>query len=296
MAILVDASSRILIQGITGATGRSFAGRMVENRSGLVGGVTPGRGGQVVAGVPVFDTVDEAVARTAATHSLIVVPPAGVLDAVMEAADAGIRLAVVYTEGAPVWDTLRARAYAHSRGMMLCGPNSAGIASPGKANLSDLNDANLAPGSIGIVSRSGTLTYEVILELRRRGLGTSTVVCLGGDPIVGLHYGPVLEGFDADPETEAVVLIGEIGGGMETDAVPLIRRMRKPVVGYIAGWSAPPAKKMGHAGAIVQDRTESAEAKTGVLTEAGVRTARLLLDVAPMVEDVAGARRRPVLP
>lgn len=262
---------------------------MADSRSGLIGGVTPGRGGLKVAGVPVFDCVQEAVERTGATLSLIVVPSAAVLDAVLEAADAGINLAVVYTEGVPVQDALRACAYARSKGMLLCGPNSAGIVSPGKANISDLNDVNLVPGVIGIVSKSGTLTYEVILDLRNRGLGTSTVVCLGGDPVVGLDYRAVLEQFDRDPETELIVLLGEIGGRMELDAAATIGHMRKPVVAYIAGHSAPPAKRMGHAGAIISTQAETAAAKLACLRNAGAHAVAFLMDIGHVVDQTLPA-------
>lgn len=292
MAILVDKSSRILIQGITGATGRAFAERMVRFSAGLVAGVTPGKGGQIVARVPVFDSVAEAQNRTGATCSLIVVPPDAALGAVMEAADSGIRLAVVYTEGVPIQDAAKACAYARGRGMVVCGPNSAGVVSPGQANMSDLNDANLKPGAIGIVSKSGTLTYEVIFELGRRALGTSTIVCLGGDPVVGLDYATVLEFFDKDEETDAVVMIGEIGGRAEVDAADVIRRMRKPVIPYVAGRSAPSAKRMGHAGAIIRSSYETAEAKAHSLAQAGALAVPSVLAIAPMVQSLVHATAR----
>lgn len=286
MSILVDRSSRILIQGVTGSIGRSFARRMVEFDTPLVGGVTPGRGGQDVEGRPVFDTVADAVRVTGATCSLIVVPAPAVLDAVIEAADANIPLAVIYTEGVPVQDVMRSCAYARSRNMMLCGPNSAGIVSPGEANLSDLNDYNLTPGPVGIVSKSGTLTYEVILDLRQRGVGVSTVVCLGGDPVVGLGHRTVLPMFDRDPQTRAVVLIGEIGGRMEVEAADAIAAMSKPVVAFVAGRFAPQGKQMGHAGAIVGDAAETADSKLGVLQAAGARPVPLLTDVGSIVHQI----------
>jgi succinyl-CoA synthetase alpha subunit len=259
---------------------------MKEFSSPLVAGVTPNRGGQRIEGVAVFDSVAEAVKETGATCSLVVVPPLAVLDAVMEAADAGIRLTVVFSEGVAVQDTMRACAYARNLGMLLCGPNSAGIVSPGKANLSDLNDINLLRGSVGIVSKSGTLTYEIILELRKRELGTSTIVCLGGDPVVGLDYRTVLGLFERDTETKAVVLIGEIGGHMEMNATTMIRSMNKPVVAYVAGRSAPPGKRVGHAGAIISTGAESAESKMNYLRNAGARVVSLIVDVAPRVQEV----------
>jgi succinyl-CoA synthetase alpha subunit len=249
----------------------------------LVAGVTPGRGGQAVETVPVFENVINAVAETRASHTLIVVPPRAVLDAVLEAADAGIGFAVVYTEGVPVHDAVRAIRYARGHGMVLCGPNSAGVVSAGRANLSDLNDEMLAPGRVGIVSKSGTLTYEVILSLREHGFGLSTVVCLGGDPIVGLDHSEVLEAFEHDIETDAVILVGEIGGVMESRASNVIRKMRKPVVSYIAGRSAPPEKRMGHAGAIVGRLEEGAESKSTLLAKAGARPATFVSEIGAIL-------------
>jgi len=288
VAVLVDRSSRVVIQGMTGSIGRVFADRMLRHGTRLVAGVTPGKGGSRIQEVPVFDTVARAVMETRCTHSLIVVPPLAVLDAVMEAADAGIQLSIVYADGVPVHDAMRGIAYARARGMLVCGPNSAGIVSVGQANMSDLNDENLFPGPIGIVSKSGTITYEIILELQRRGFGVSTVVCLGGDPIVGLDYYTVVEQLGADRDTAGIVLVGEIGGRAELGILPLIPRLGKPLVAYIAGRYAPLDRKMGHAGAIIREKAETADDKLAELEAVGVLPARLLPDVAPLMVKAIG--------
>jgi succinyl-CoA synthetase alpha subunit len=284
VSILVGRDSRILIQGITGVTGRIYAERMLAWDTPLVGGVTPGRGGQEVCGVPVFDSVRAAVAATGATAMLSVVPPAHALDAFYEAAEGGLRLVVVYIEGVPVHDAIRMRAYATARGTRLIGPNAAGVVSPGRANLSDLNDANLVAGRIGIVSKSGTLTYEVIEGLHRYGLGESTVVCIGGDPVVGTSYADVLPLFEEDPDTDLVVLIGEPGGRLEYEALRVVGTMRTPVIAYITGLQAPAEKRMGHAGAISGGAgTATAQAKAVAFGEARCAVATLVTEVAPLV-------------
>lgn len=286
MPILVDRTDSIIIQGITGNIGRSFARRMVSFGSPIRGGVTPGKSGQTVEGLPVCGSVSEAVRTMNATHSLIVVPPFAVRDAVMEAADAGIALSIVYTEGVPVHDAMEACHYARARSMILCGPNSAGIVSPGRANLSDLNDENLLPGPVGVVSKSGTLTYEILLSLRQLGIGASTIVCLGGDPVVGLDYRMVLQMFEADPVTRAIVLIGEIGGEMEIHAAEVIKSMTKPVVAYITGQSAPEGKRMGHAGALISSKQETAAAKMAALRAAGALVGKLVTDIAGLTRSI----------
>ncbi|MBL8697051.1 MAG: succinate--CoA ligase subunit alpha [Alphaproteobacteria bacterium] len=283
MAILVDRDSRILIQGITGGTGRSYAERMVKHGTPLVGGVTPGRGGQEVAGVPVFDTVAQAVAATGADCVLSAIRASLALDAMLEVFEAGIRLAVLYTEGVPVHDAIRMRAYARARGAVLLGPNSAGVISPGRANMADIADTSVQPGRIGIVSKSGTLTYEAIDSLAARGLGVSSVVCLGGDPVVGTDHVEVLRRFEADDETDAVVLIGEPGGSMEHAAAAEAARMRTPVVAYITGQLAPAAKRMGHAGAISGDRSVTAAAKLQAFRDAGCAVCDLVTDIGATV-------------
>jgi succinyl-CoA synthetase alpha subunit len=289
LAIIVDERSRILIQGITGPTGRAYAQRMIANGTPLVGGVAPGRQGQTVAGVPVFDNVEDAVAATGANAVLSAVRNSLAMGAALEALAAGIETLVVYTENVPLHDAIRMRAYARARGARLLGPNSAGVVSPGKANLADLNDANLRPGRIGIVSKSGTLTYEVIDDLQARGFGESSVVCLGGDPVIGTSYADVLPLFDTDRETDLVVLIGEPGGRMEYDAIDTIRGMSKPVVAFITAQNAPPEKRMGHAGAIYDRGDATAPAKLAAFRAAGCEAAGLVTEVAAAVQR---ARRR----
>jgi succinyl-CoA synthetase alpha subunit len=286
MSILVGQKSRILIQGATGQTGRLFAERMLKGGTPVVGGVTPGKGGQTVAGLPVFDTMREAVAATGADTVLSCVAPAHIVDGLFEVVDAGIALAVLYIEDIPVHDALRMCAYAKARGTRVLGPNSAGVVSPGQANVADLNDANLHPGRIGIVSKSGTLTYEAIDELHRHGLGESTVVCLGGDRIIGTDYVDVLRLFEADPDTDLVVLIGEPGGGHEYPAADYARTMRTPVVAYITGQGSPPNARMGHAGAVVGDDLRSQpQSKISAFEAAGI-------PVAPQVTEIGEAVMR----
>jgi succinyl-CoA synthetase alpha subunit len=294
MSVLVDSRSRILVQGITGQTGRLFAEKMVAGGTPLVGGVTPGKGGSVVAGVPVFDSMREAVQATGANAVLCCIAPAFVLDGMYEVVDAGIPLAVLYIENIPVHDAIRMRAYAEARGTRLLGPNSAGAVSPGRANLSDLNDANLRPGRIGIVSKSGTLTYEVIDELHRHGLGESTVVCLGGDRVIGTDYVDVLRLFEDDPETDLVVLVGEPGGGLEYPAAATAATMRTPVVAYITGQASPQDARMGHAGAVVgEDERSRPQTKMKAFSDAGLAVARRVTDIGALVAltlDRAAAR------
>jgi len=284
LAIIVDDTSRILIQGITGPTGRSYAERMVQDGTPLVGGVAPGRQGQSIAGVPVFDSVEDAVAATGADAALSAVRSALALGAALEALSAGIRTLVVYTENVPLHDAIRMRAYARACGARLLGPNSAGVISPGKANLADLNGSNLRSGRIGIVSKSGTLTYEVIDDLQTRGYGASSIVCLGGDPVIGTTYADVLPLFEADNQTDLVVLIGEPGGRLEYEAISAISRMKKPVVAYIAAQNAPPEKRMGHAGAIYDSGDTSAAAKLAAFRAAGCEAVGRVTEVVTAVE------------
>lgn len=291
MAILVDQNSRIIIQGITGATGRIYAERMVANGTPLVGGVTPGRKGDTVAGVPVFDSVADAVAATGANAALCAVRNSLTLGAGLEAISAGIKTIVVYTENVPVHDAIRLTSYAKAHGARLLGPNSAGVISPGKANLADLNDRNVRSGRIGIVSKSGTLTYEVLDDLQARGYGESSIVCLGGDPIIGTTYADVLPLFDADEETDLVVLIGEPGGRLEYRAIDAIGAMKTPVVAYIAASNAPPEKRMGHAGAIYDSGDTTASAKIAAFRAAGCEATGRVTEVAAAVERVLAARQ-----
>lgn len=286
MAILVDADTRILVQGITGRIGASFEKRMLHHGTPIVGGVTPGKGGTTTPdGLPVFDTVTEAVARTGAVASLIVVPPLAAKGAFLDAVRGGIRLITIYTENVPVHDAAEMVAVARARRVRFFGPNSAGVVSPGQANLSDLNDLNLVPGRIGIISKSGTLTYEVIVGLHRYGLGESTVACLGGDPIVGTYHADLLPLFAADADTDAVVLVGEIGGRAEIEAADRWRALAcgKPLVAYIAGHAAPSGKRMGHAGAITGGVGESAAEKSAYLAAAGAHVALLVDDIPALV-------------
>lgn len=293
MAILVGRGDRVIVQGITGHTGRAAALRMREHGTPIVGGVTPAKGGQRVAGLPVCDSVYEAVADLGATASFVAVPPPSVKDACLEAIDAGVRVVVVYTERVPLHDAMEVHAFARSRGTIVLGPNSAGYVTPGEANLSDLHDDNLRPGRVGIVSKSGTLAYEVVDGLNAHWLGESTVVCLGGDPIVCTRYEEVLARFEADPDTDAVVLLGEIGGTAEIAAAHAVRRMRKPVVAYVAGRSAPQGRRMGHAGAIVEGMQGTATAKAAALTDAGAVVVGFVTQVAGAVARIiqhAGGR------
>lgn len=293
MAILADAGSRIIIQGITGTTGRNLAGRLVEEGGPLVGGVSPARAGSEVAGRPVFATCYEAVAEAGANASFISVPAPRVLDAALEAIDAGIGTIVVYAEGVPVLDATRMVAFARSRGARLIGPNAAGVISPGFANLSDLGAANLRPGRVGIVSKSGTLTYEVIEDLNRHGLGQSTVVCLGGDPVIGMSHRDALTLFEADQGTDAIVLIGEIGGRSEHEAARFVATALKPVIAYIAGRHAPPGKRMGHAGALTGGPEEDVPGKEDALRAAGARIADTLFSIGDIVREALAERASP---
>ena len=285
MSVLVDKHSRILIQGITGTTGRTYAERMVANGTPLVGGVTPGKGGQTVAGVPVFDTMTEAVAETRADSVLSAIGAPRALDGIYEAFDAGISLVVLYTENVPIHDAVKMRAYALAKGGRLFGPNSAGIISPGQANMADLSDDRVRPGRIGVLSKSGTLTYEVLDDMELHGFGASSVVCLGGDPVIGTLFVDVLPLFEADTETDAVVLLGEPGGTTEYRALEYVQTMSKPVIAHMTGQSAPAEKRMGHAGAISGESGQSttAAAKLEAFGAAGCETAALVTEIGSAV-------------
>jgi succinyl-CoA synthetase alpha subunit len=295
MAVLVSRASRILIQGITGATGRAYARRMVADGTPLVAGVAPGRRGQEVEGVPVFDTVEDAVAATGADAALCAVRSSLALGAGLEALSAGIGTLVLYTENVPLHDAIRLRAYARARGARLLGPNSAGVISPGEANLSDINAANVRAGRIGIVSKSGTLTYEVLEDLQARGFGESSIVCLGGDAVIGTSYADILPLFAADEGTDLVVLIGEPGGRLEYEAIDLLPRLGKPLVAYIAAQSAPPEKRLGHAGAIYEAGDTTAPAKLAAFRAAGCEAVGRVTEVAAAVERaLRAAGQRPL--
>jgi succinyl-CoA synthetase alpha subunit len=275
MSILVGKSTRLIVQGITGREGEFHTKQMIEYGTKVVGGMTPGRGGEWVAGVPVFDTVKEAVDATAANASVIFVPARFAPDSILEAADAGISLIVCITEGIPVLDMIKVRAYLDTRHVRLIGPNCPGLITPGEAKVGILPGHITKPGSIGIVARSGTLTYEVIYALTNRGLGQSTCVGIGGDPINGTNFIDVLQMFEDDPLTDQVVLIGEIGGSDEERAADFIAaKMSKPVTAFIAGRTAPPGKRMGHAGAIIEGSAGTAAGKIAAFEAVGVRVAQ----------------------
>ncbi|MER8849433.1 succinate--CoA ligase subunit alpha [Mesorhizobium australicum] len=279
MAILVDGNTRIVIQGITGTNGSNMAGRLLSEGMPFYGGVSPNGASKEVAGVPVFASCHEAVNEVGANASFLSVPAKTALDATLEAIDAGIRTIVVYAEGVPIKDAIYMTSYARMRETRLLGPNAAGCISPGVANLSDLSAALLRPGRIGVASKSGSLAYEVIDELNRNGLGQSSVVCLGGDPVMGLSHCDVLKLFEEDEHTDAMVLVGEIGGRSELKAAEFVRRAKKPVIAYIAGKSAPPAKRMGHASALIGAEEENAPEKEEALRAAGAIVVDTLFEI-----------------
>ena len=284
MAILVDRETRLVVQGLTGSEGRFFGLRNRDYGTNVVAGVTPGKGGQDVDGIPVFDSVEAAVDATGANTTLVFVPARFAADAVYEAADAGIATAICITEHVPAHDMLRLAAYLRVRGVTLIGPNCPGVLSPGKANAGIIPAEVFREGSIGLVSRSGTLTYQIGYELAQLGLGNSTIAGIGGDPVVGSTFVDVLALFEADPETETVVLVGEIGGDEEEKAARFVAdRMTKPVFAYIAGFSAPPGKTMGHAGAIISGSAGTAQAKKEALEAAGIVVGTTPTHVAELV-------------
>ena len=274
MAILINKDSKIIVQGITGSEGSFHAEQCHAYGGNIVGGVTPGKGGQTVLdGTPVFNTCLEARTATQANVSLIFVPPAFAADAILEAADAGIELVVCITEGIPVNDMAKVKAYLKTTNTRLIGPNCPGLLTPDEAKVGIMPGFIAKKGRIGVISKSGTLTYEAVHQLCAEGLGQSTCVGIGGDPIIGTTMAELLEMFEADPETDAVVLIGEIGGSMELDAADFAESMKKPVIGFIAGKTAPPGRRMGHAGAIVTGADESAAAKSAYMTKKGITVA-----------------------
>ncbi len=276
MSILIDSETRLMIQGITGNEGNFHAGQMLSYGTNIVAGVTPGKGGDWVLGgkVPVFDSVKTAVEMTGANATVIFVPSRFAADAVLEAADAGIPLIVCITEGIPVKEMLRVKAVIDRQNVMLIGPNSPGIIAPPYAKVGIIPSTITQKGSVGIVSRSGTLTYEVMYALKQAGIGTSTCVGIGGDPIIGNNFRNILSHFEGDPQTDKVILIGEIGGQDEERAAAFIsEHMTKPVIGFIAGQAAPPNKRMGHAGAIIEGGVGTAESKIKALKNAGVQVA-----------------------
>ena len=284
VSILVDGSTRLLVQGITGREGEFHARQMLAYGTRVVGGVTPGKGGSESAGLPVFDTVQEAVEATGANASVIFVPAPFAADAALEALEAGLSPVVVITEGVPVLDMTRVVAYARQRGARVIGPNCPGLISPGQCLAGILPGRIFTPGPVGLVSRSGTLTYEVVHELSRQGVGQSTCVGVGGDPVVGTRFVDVLQLFEQDPQTRAVILIGEIGGTDEEQAAEFIAaRMSKPVVAFISGRTAPPGKRMGHAGAIISGRSGTPQSKVDALQRAGVPVADTIQQLVELV-------------
>jgi succinyl-CoA synthetase alpha subunit len=288
MSILVDNNTRLVVQGITGREGEFHTRAMKEYGTNVVAGVTPGKGGGWVAGIPVFDTMREAVEATEANTSIIYVPARFAPDAILEAADAGVQVVVCITEGIPVLDMIKVRAYLDCRDIRLIGPNCPGIITPGEAKVGIMPGDIHQPGSIGVVSRSGTLTYEVVHALSARGLGQSTAIGIGGDPIIGTDFIDVLRLFEADPVTTQVVLIGEIGGTDEQRAATFIARyLTKPVTAFVAGQTAPPGKRMGHAGAIIEGGEGTAKEKIAAFEAVGVRIARHPIEIAEMVAELA---------
>jgi succinyl-CoA synthetase alpha subunit len=291
MAIIVDTDTRLVVQGLTGSEGRFHGLRNRSYGTNVVAGVTPGKGGQDVEGIPVFDIVADAVAEAGANTSLIFVPARFAADAIYEAVDAGIGTVICITEHIPAHEMLRAYTYFRGKGVTMIGPNCPGVLSPGKANVGIIPAEIFSEGSIGLVSRSGTLTYQIGHELTQLGLGNSTIVGIGGDPVVGSSFIDVLERFEPDPETELVVMVGEIGGNEEEKAAEFVRdRMSKPVLAYIAGFSAPPGKTMGHAGAIISGSSGTAQAKKEALEACGIEVGTTPTEVAQLVADRMGAR------
>jgi len=284
MAILADSKTRVVVQGLTGAAGTFHAKQMREYGTPIVGGVTPGKGGTVHEGFPVFDTVAQAVAKTGANTSVIFVPPPGGADAILEAAQAGIELIVCITEGIPVLDMVRAKRVLDSSLCNLVGPNCPGVITPGAAKLGIMPGYIHKPGSIGIVSRSGTLTYEAAFQITELGLGQSTAVGIGGDPVKGMDFIDCLSLFEEDPQTKAVLLIGEIGGTSEEEAAAFIKaNMKKPVAAFVVGVTAPPGRRMGHAGAIISGGKGLASDKIAALREAGIAIAPTPADLGTTV-------------
>jgi succinyl-CoA synthetase alpha subunit len=292
MAIFIDKNTRLVVQGITGRDGSFHARSMMEYGTQVVAGVTPGKGGQQFEGskgtsVPIFDTMEQAVAKTGANTSVIYVPPAFAADAIMEAAASGVQLIVAITEGIPVLDMTRVWPFVQERGARLLGPNCPGLLSPGQSKVGILPGQIATPGPVGVVSRSGTLTYEIVYLLTTAGFGQTTCVGIGGDPIIGTNFIDCLAAFEADPETKAIVMMGEIGGTDEQEAAAFVKKnVSKPVVGFIAGQTAPPGRRMGHAGAIISGSAGTAAEKMQAFEDNGIAVMRKPSDVVELIRKV----------
>ncbi len=289
MSVLVNKNSKIIVQGFTGTEGTFHAGQMIEYGTNVVGGVTPGKGGSLHLDKPVFNTVAEAVQKAGADVSIIFVPPAFAADAIMEAADAGIKVIICITEGIPTNDMITAKAFVKEKGATLIGPNCPGVMTPGEAKVGIMPGFIFKKGKIGVVSKSGTLTYEAVDQLSKFGLGQSTAIGIGGDPIIGTTTKEAVELLMNDPETEGIVMIGEIGGGMEAEAAKWIKANgTKPVVGFIAGQTAPKGRRMGHAGAIVGGADDTAAAKMKIMAECGIHVVQSPADIGETMAKVLG--------
>lgn len=289
MAIIVDEKTKIVVQGITGNQGSFHAKQMLAYGSRVVAGVSPSKSGQEFDGIPIYDTMEEAVERRGANASIVFVPARFAKDAVLEAINAGVEVVVIITERIPVHDAMYIMAFARERGTTVIGPNTFGIISPGKTKIGIMPHQIYQPGSVGIAARSGTLSYEVADGLSKSGFGQSTVVGLGGDRVVGQRFVDVLKKFEADPETKSVVLVGEIGGSSEEEAAEYVKGMSKPVVAYLAGKAAPPGKRMGHAGAIIERGRGTFESKVKALEGAGVRVSPVPWEVASLLKEATNA-------
>ncbi len=287
MSVLVNKNSKVIVQGFTGSEGTFHAGQMIEYGTNVVGGVTPGKGGQTHLDRPVFNTVEEAVKATGADVSVIFVPPAFAADAILEAVDAGIKVIVTITEGIPVRDMLLVRYYLEDKDQILIGPNCPGVITPGEAKVGIMPGFIHNKGTVGIISRSGTLTYEAVDQISKAGLGQSTCIGIGGDPIIGTSTLDAVKLLMDDPETEGIIIIGEIGGSMESDAARWIKEHgTKPVVGFIAGQTAPPGRRMGHAGAIIGGSEDTAKAKMKIMEECGIHVVISPADIGATMADV----------